>query len=44
MLEREFEDILAKYPELIEDGLSLEGRQVNVDRKFMDLQFKDKHK
>lgn len=42
MLEREFEDILAKYPELIEDGLILEERQKNVDRKFIDLFFKDR--
>lgn len=42
MLEREFEDILSTYPELIEEGLSLVGRQVNVDRKFIDLLFKDK--
>lgn len=42
MLEREFEDILSAYPELIEEGLSLRGRQVNVDRKFIDLLFKDK--
>ena len=42
MLEREFEDILAKYPELIEQGLTVQGRQVNVDRKFIDLLFKDK--
>lgn len=42
MLEREFEDVLSAYPELIEEGLSLIGRQVNVDRKFIDLLFKDK--
>jgi hypothetical protein len=42
MLEREFEDVLSAYPELIEDGLSLKGRQVNTDRKFIDLLFKDK--
>jgi len=42
VLEREFEDILSTYPELIEEGLSLKGRQVNTDRKFIDLLFKDK--
>jgi len=42
MLEREFEDILAAYPELIEESLSLKGRQVSIDRKFIDLLFKDK--
>jgi len=43
VLEREFEDILAAYPELIEENLTLEGRQVNVDRKLIDLLFKDRH-
>lgn len=43
MLEREFEDIICKYPELIEDGLVFEGRQVCVDRKFIDIVFKDKN-
>lgn len=42
ILEKEFEDIIFKYPELIEDGLIAVGRQVNVDRKFIDLLFKDK--
>lgn len=42
MIEKEFEDILYKYPELIEEGLIFKGRQVNVDRKFIDLSFKDK--
>lgn len=41
--EKQFEDILAKYPDLIEEGLSLEGRQVNIDGKAIDLLFKDKH-
>jgi RecB family endonuclease NucS len=41
--EKQFEDILAKYPELIEEGLSLEGRQVNVAGKAVDLLFKDSH-
>lgn len=43
MLEKEFENILAENPSLIEDSLSLEGKQVQVDRKFIDLLFKDKN-
>lgn len=41
--EKEFEDILAKYTELIEKGLTLEGRQKNVAGKAIDLFFKDEH-
>jgi hypothetical protein len=41
MLEKEIENILAKHPELIEEGLTLEGRQFCVDGKFVDLLFKD---
>ena len=33
---------MAKYPEMIEDGLTLRGRQVNVSGKFVDLLFVDK--
>jgi len=43
MNEREFEDIICKYPELLEDGLSLKGRQVTVEGKRVDLLFEDKH-
>jgi len=43
MIEKQFEDILIKYPELIEDGLKLRGRQVNVKGKRVDLQFEDRH-
>lgn len=39
--EKQFEDILAKYPELIESGLSLRGRQVNLSGKILDLLFED---
>jgi len=42
MYEQEFENILARYPELIEVGLTLEGRQVPVKGKYIDLLFKDK--
>lgn len=43
MYEQDFENILARYPELIEVGLSLEGRQVSIKGKYIDLLFKDKH-
>jgi hypothetical protein len=39
--EKTFEDILVKYPHLIEEGLVLEGRQVMVYGRRMDLLFKD---
>ncbi len=41
--ERIFEDIVFKYPELIEDGLIFKGRQVNVKGKRVDLLFEDRH-
>jgi hypothetical protein len=43
MNEREFEDIICKYPELIEDSLSFKGRQVTVRGKRVDVLFKDRH-
>lgn len=43
MKEHVFEDLIAKYPELIEDDLKLSGRQVNVKGKFVDLLFEDKY-
>jgi len=43
MKESVFEDIIAKYPEVIEDALKLLGRQVNVEGKRIDLLFQDKH-
>jgi len=42
ILEKDFEDIIAKYPELIEDGLTLKGRQVSIYDRRMDLLFEDK--
>ena len=39
MNERQFEDILAKYPRLVEEGLKFKGRQL----KFADLIFTDRH-
>ena len=41
MNERTFETILAKYPELIEDGLEMKGRQVSMYGRRMDLLFAD---
>jgi RecB family endonuclease NucS len=44
MKESDLESIFAKYPDLIEDGLILKGRQVTVYGRRMDLLFDDKHK
>jgi hypothetical protein len=41
MKESLFEDILAKYPQLIEEGLVLVGRQMAIYGRRMDLVFKD---
>jgi len=41
MNERTFETILAKYPELIEDGLEMKGRQVSMYGRRIDLLFAD---
>jgi len=41
--EKIFEDIVAKYSELIEDGLVLKNRQANVKGKRIDLLFEDRH-
>lgn len=43
MLEKHFENVLQRYPELIEEGLKFSGRQVNVGGKFVDLLFEDRH-
>lgn len=42
--ERLFEDVLVKYPDLIEQGLKLIGRQVNYFGKRIDILFEDKFK
>jgi len=42
--EKDFEDILSKYHELIEDDLVLKGRQVTMYGRRMDLLFEDKFK
>ena len=43
MLEKDFESILCKYPELIESGLTLLGRQITKDGLRLDLLYKDRH-
>ena len=42
--EKYFEDIICKYPELIEEGLTLIGRQVTLYGSRMDILFEDKFK
>ncbi len=42
MKEADLENIIVKYPELIEDELQLIGQQVKVFGRRMDLLFKDK--
>jgi|GEM_PF-2144004 hypothetical protein len=42
MYEQDLESILARYSELIEVGLLLEGRQISINGKRIDLLFKDK--
>lgn len=42
--EKDFEDIVCKYPELIEEGLILKGRQVTLYGRRMDILFEDKFK
>ena len=41
MKEQTFETILAKYPELVENGLVMKGRQVSMYGRRMDLLFED---
>ena len=40
--EKQFEDILCKYHELIEEGLIFKGRQIRVHGKIIDILFEDK--
>ena len=42
--ERLFEDVLVKYPVLIESNLRLIGRQVNHFGKRIDILFEDRFK
>lgn len=44
MLEKDFEDIICKYPELIEEGLILIDRQLSLYGRRMDILFEDKFK
>ena len=43
LTEKEFEHILIKHPELIEEGLLFQGNQVPLDGKQLDLLFEDKN-
>jgi len=43
MDERTLEDIICRYPDLIENGLSFKGRQVTVNGKRVDVLFEDRH-
>ena len=43
MNEKEFEQILIKHPELIEEGIVFKGNQVNLEGKQLDLLFEDKN-
>jgi Endonuclease NucS C-terminal domain len=42
MNEKDIEDIVFKYPSLIEEGLKIRGRQVCVNGKYIDLLFEDR--
>ena len=42
--EKDFEDIICKYPDLIEDGLTFKGRQITLYGRRMDILFEDKFK
>lgn len=44
LLEKNFEDIICKYPELIETGLVLKGRQLILYGRRIDILFEDKFK
>lgn len=44
MLEKDFEDIICKYPELIEEGLILISRQLSLYGRRIDILFEDKFK
>lgn len=42
MKESEFENILERYPELIENDLTIDGRQVGIGRLHVDLMYRDR--
>lgn len=44
LLEKDLEDIISKYPDLIEEGLTLKGRQLTLYGRRMDLLFEDRFK
>lgn len=44
LTEKDFEDIICKYPDLIEEGLTLKGRQITLFGRRMDILFEDKFK
>jgi RecB family endonuclease NucS len=44
MKEKDLEDIVCKYPDLIEEGLTFKGRQVHLYGKIIDIMFEDKFK
>jgi hypothetical protein len=44
LLEKDLEDIISKYPDLIEEGLTLKERQLTFYGRRMDLLFEDKFK
>ncbi len=39
--EKQFEDLICQYPELIEEGLTLKGRQITLYGRRMDILFED---
>ncbi|MEI6126612.1 MAG: endonuclease NucS domain-containing protein [Pseudomonadota bacterium] len=43
MTEKDFENIICKHPNIIEEGLTLLGQQVYMGGKIIDLLFKDHH-
>ena len=44
IMEKDLEDMICKYPELIEEGLTFKGRQINLFGKIMDILFEDRFK
>lgn len=44
ILEKTFEDIICKYPDLIETGLKLLGRQITLYGRRIDILFEDRFK
>jgi len=42
VLEKNFENVLQRYPELIEEDLIFSGRQISISGKFVDLLYIDR--